>query len=75
MPKTDDQVIFFVKSSLYTSHYNNWSIFGHLKTLSMRFEKLAPSGLKPDPDLTLPHTYMESPPCASEDLEGQRQGG
>ena len=24
----------------------------------MRFEKLAPSGLKPDPDLTLPHTWL-----------------
>ena len=27
-----------------------------LKTLSKSLEKLAPSGLKPDSDLTLPHT-------------------
>ena len=46
---------FFVKSSLNTSYYDNWSIFGHWKPFFKSLDKLPPSGLKPDPDLTLPH--------------------
>ena len=46
---------FFVKSSLNASYYDNWSISGHWKPFFKSLDKLPPSGLKPDPDLTLPH--------------------
>ena len=46
--------------SLNTSYSNDWSIFGHWKPFFKRLDKLPPSGLKPDPDLTLPRIVMNS---------------
>ena len=48
-------------------------MFDQSKLLFMSFEKLLPSGLKPDPDLTLPHMicYQQHMYDMSSVTEGQ----
>ena len=48
---------FFVKSFLEVPFFDIWNVFDHSNLLFMSFEKLLPSGLKPDPDLTLPRMF------------------